>query len=164
MIQACSVVHDVDCVYMYNSWPWSWLPQLHLFRGFYSSPHNAASVFRVEMALKLPVLVVSVGICSEVSIVAHIMQCICSEVSIESASIQRVQRFLLRVHLFRGFRGFYCSPHHAMHLFRSVYSSPHNAVHLFRSFYISLHHAARVFVVEMTITFLKTQKGVMSIL
>ena len=31
------------------------------FTRFYSSPHNAAGVYRIEMALKLPVLVVSVA-------------------------------------------------------------------------------------------------------
>ena len=70
---------------------------MHLFRSFYSSPHPAASAFRVEMALTLPVLVSSV------------------------ASGYPFRGFHSNPHhAVNLFRGFNSSLHHAVHLFPEV--------------------------------------------
>ena len=88
----------------------STLSGLHLFRGFYNSPHHV-----VLSGLKWPL---------------HFLS--------RLSQLHLFRSFYSSPHhAVHPFRSFYSSPHNAVHLFRGFYCSPHHAVHLFRGFYSS---------------------------
>ena len=92
----------------------SGLSQLHLFRGFYNSPHNA-----VLSGLKWPLHFLS-GL-SQLHLFRGFYN---SPHHAVLSGLKWPLHFLSRLSQLHLFRGFYCSPHHAVHPFRGFYSSP----------------------------------------
>ena len=93
----------------------STLSGLHLFRGFYNSPHHAVLSglkWPLHFLSRLSQLHLFRGFYCSPHHAVHLL-----------SGLKWPLHFLSRLSQLHLFRGFYCSPHHAVHLFRGLYSS-----------------------------------------